>query len=87
MSEILKDENVLLGYKGEENTLLINHLLIIIKQYIYATKCLEHTLHTDSVLHKIEYHIKMEKVIAMRADKSIDLYYKKWRTILSSFGG
>ena len=85
VSEILKDENVLLGYKGEENTLLINHLLIIIKQYIYATKCLEHTLHTDSVLHKIEYHIKMEKVIAMRTDKSIDLYYKKWRTILSSF--
>ena len=85
VSEILKDENVLLGYKGEENTLLINHLLIIIKQCIYATKCLEHTLHTDSVLHIIEYHIKIEKVIAMRTDKSIDLYYKKWRTILSSF--
>ena len=42
VSEILKDENVLLGYKDEENTLLINHLLIIIKQYIYFRTHITH---------------------------------------------
>ena len=39
VSEILMDENFLLGYNGDVYTLLINHLLIIIKQYIYAMKC------------------------------------------------
>ena len=48
-------------------------------------KCLGNTLHTDSVMHKIGYHLKLEKAIAMRTDKSIDLHYKKWRTILSKF--
>ena len=38
---------------------------------------IKNTLHIDSVMHKIQYHLKLQKVIAMTTDKSIDLYYKR----------
>ena len=41
IDKILTAENILLGYKRSEHSRLINHLLILIKHYIYKKKSLE----------------------------------------------
>ena len=45
---------------------------------------MEYTLHTDSAIHNICCHLKLENVIAVRTDKSNDLWYKKWSIILGT---
>ena len=81
--EILTAENILLGYKRSEHSRLINHLLILIKHYIYKTKSLEQNLNVSSIIHVITNHAKLERIIAERKGKNLQFYYNKWGPILN----
>ena len=81
---ILTAENILLGYKQSEHSRLINHLLILIKHYIYKKKSLEQNLNVSSIIHVIANHAKLERVIAERKGKNLQIFYNKWGLILNA---
>ena len=79
--EILTGQNVLLGYKSNSPTRLINHLINIVKYYIYKTKCSEGTLQVENVIRIIGYYSKLERIVAERRDKNLQLHYDKWSLV------
>ena len=52
--------NFLLGITEGDKVMLINHLFMIIKRYIYTTRCKEGVLNEAGLLHYICYHYELE---------------------------
>ena len=57
--------------------MMVNTILLIVKQYIYATRCLSEQLSFSKMLQKIQMHKIMEEIIAERRNLSTKIK-KKW---------
>ena len=56
---------------------VINIVILIVKQYIYASKCLEEELGFRQMYNRIQEYRKVEKIVAFKTGKMLK-YVKKW---------
>ena len=68
---------VITNMSNLENTMFIDEVLIVGKQYIYATKCLQGELNVNNLVKKLYTEYVVEKSIAGQRDK-YKLFAKKW---------
>ena len=83
--EIFRETNFLLGISGVENEKLINHLFMIIKRYIYVTKCLEKELNFTALLNYIRFHFLLEKNLSDVKRNGKNVFNGKWGPLLPYF--
>ena len=70
-------QNVILNNYEGQHKYLINVALMIGKQYIYATKCLESQLSIIQLIGKIKDVSNIEWLLAKKV-KQLSKYYKRW---------
>ena len=70
------DVVILNNYKGE-NALLVNTLILIVKQYIYAQSCMQKPLNFIQCLAKIHRICNLEYMIAKEHNK-LPKHNMKW---------
>ena len=63
------------------NKALINAIILIVKQNIYAARCLKIPVTFMSALMAIVEYYKVEKLIAYRKNKQ-QKFYRKWGTFM-----
>ena len=76
------NQQILLGIIDFEYCEMYNHVFTIVKQYLYATRCLDVKPNTIAVVKKINDDIESEKIIAYK-NNTIRKFEKKWNPILS----
>ena len=64
-------------WKGP-HVMLLNHLILMLKRYIYIQKCQNKTLDIEGLLSFISHVRFIENTIAKRSIKSQQIHYKKW---------
>ena len=74
-------QNFLLGVTEGDNAMLINHLFMIIKRYIYTTRCKEGVLNEADLLHYIRYHYELECNMIVHKKGNGHILQKKWNPI------
>ena len=67
LSNHINKKNILLGTENA-NELLINHLFIIIKRYIYVQRCKERTISIQGVIRFIKQYYDMDSNLSGRTD-------------------
>ena len=73
---IFNSKEILFGI--EDNTFLMyNAVFVILKQYIYATRCRNKILNINEAVNVIKYNIQVEKYIAIKNDKLV-FHNNKW---------
>ena len=70
-------DTILNNYAGLQQE-LINYLIIIMKQYIYSTKCFQHKLQYTAYMAKVSYWYLIDKHDAFHSKKQKQLF-KKWK--------
>ena len=75
---LLNSASVLLGIKTQVNSRIINHLINLVKSYIYSTKCLGQNLSIAGVIGKIRSIYKIEKNIVTQYKKNSKIMEQKW---------
>ena len=73
----LNAKSVLLGYLGDYNSSLVNHIFNIIKRYIYLTKCKECMLSSESLFKILRHVYHLEKIIVEHSGK-LQFFLDKW---------
>ena len=69
---------ILLNNYTGKHSLIINILIVILKQYIYATKCHGNkTLDFNEFMSKVSHRYLLDKHIAYK-NQRIKQFYKKW---------
>ena len=56
---------------------LINTIILIAKQFIYATRCLDEKLSFPALISKISQHCALEGIVAKK-NKTLRKYRRKW---------
>ena len=76
-------EGILLGKIYKDKHELINHIVLIVKRYIYKKRCWEENVSPRGVLYDIKAYCETEKQIAWeKRDPAVyDKYEKKWRVV------
>ena len=75
----------MIGANLPENNTLVNHILILVKRYIYVTKCVENNLSFFGLRNFIKSCYVMEKEIENTVDNigkpKSKRFVEKWRPI------
>ena len=80
--EILNCKSILLGVRLGQNETLVNHLINIIKRYIYVVKCNGNNLCVEGALEKVKETFKIEQNIVRQQNKKFDRIETKWAPLL-----
>ena len=80
--EILNCKSILLGVRLGQNETLVNHLINIIKRYIYVVKCNGNNLCVEGALGKVKETFKIEQNIVRQQNKELDRIETKWAPLL-----
>jgi len=75
----LNRKDILLGTVQENHNVLLNHILIIGKRYIYVNRCLDKPLNKYGMLRTLKKHYVIEMKIASMDEKK--RLFKKWNVI------
>ena len=59
--------------------ILLNHLLLIVKRYIYSCKYTKHNLNFIETINIIKYHRNIEKFILSEKE---DMFKNKWENLI-----
>ena len=77
----LNRKDLLIGTVQEKYNVLLNHILIIGKRYIYVNRCLDKPLNKYGMLRTLKKHYIIEmNIISMDEKKSL---FRKWNPIKS----
>ena len=71
---------ILNNYKGKSK-MLVNTLILILKQYIYATKCKKEQANFIGYMTYVHYLYKIERLAALRHDKW-KTHQRKWKDFI-----
>ena len=82
MHEILNSKSILLGVRLGQNEIPVNHLINIIKRYIYVVKCNDHNLCVEGALGKVKETFKIEQNIVRQQNKEKNRIEIKWAPLL-----
>ena len=83
---ILRPITAILGEwnKLEENNVLINHILLLFKKFLYHRRNEPNRLHIITLMHYIKSIEKIEQKIANEKSK-LAIHFKKWEVIRHAF--
>ena len=73
---------ILNNYDGEEKW-LINTVILIMKRYVYVSKCMENQLSFQAYIVQVTETCRTEKYAAIKYDR-IKVFNKKWKKFLSA---
>ena len=79
---LLSTTSVLLGIRSDRYSRLLNHLINLIKSYIYSTKCLGQKLSVSGMIGKIRNTYRIEKNIVIQFEKSREIMECKWKQMV-----
>ena len=79
----IDNKAVLLGTKDVQNNILVNHIINIIKHYIYVTKCNNRILCQFGALAKGREVFHIEQNILLQYKKESNLLNNKWAPLLN----
>ena len=79
---LLSTTSVLLGIKSNRNSRFLNHLINLIKSYIYSTKCLGQKLSIPGMIRKIKNTYRIEKNIVIQFANSREIMECKWKQMI-----
>ena len=82
LSGLLCTTTVLLGIRSKENSRILNHLINLIKNYIYLIKCVGQILSISGVIEKIRSTYKVEKNIVIQFQKNKEVMESKWNLLI-----
>ena len=82
LNGLLCTTTVLLGIRSKENSRILNHLLNLIKNYIYLIKCVGQNLSISGVIEKIRSTYKIEKNIVIQFQKNKEIMDSKWNLLM-----
>ena len=82
LSGLLCTTTVLLGIRSKENSRILNHLINLIKNYIYLIKCVGQNLSISGVIEKIRSTYKIEKNIVIQFQKNKEVMDSKWNLLI-----
>ncbi len=74
-------QQILLGITDFEYNEMYNHIFTIVKQYLYATRCMNVKPNAIAIVKKIDNDIETEKIIAYK-NNTVRKFEKKWSPIL-----
>ena len=83
LNEILYSKSILLGVRLGQNELLVNHLINILKQYIYVVRCIGGRLSVEGALGKVRETFKIEQNIISQMHMNNSQSLIKWNPILA----
>ena len=81
----IDNKAVLLGTKDGQYNILVNHIINIIKHYIYITKCNNRILSQFGALAKVREVFCIEQNILLQYKKESNLLNNKWDPVLNFF--
>ena len=84
---ILSLKTVMLGKRFQNNEMLLNHLLIICKRYIYVVKCTGQSLSSSGFMNFVHHVYKIEKIITVQYKKNEKIFTEKWSPLTQLFEG
>jgi len=67
LSKHLKLRNIMMGVVNQEHEKLINFLFVIVKRYIYVTRCKEQNIHIHSLFNYVKKYYNID--ICCKANK------------------
>ena len=70
-------EVILLNRYKDSCMNMVNTIILITKQYIYSTKCLQNTLSFRNLITKISQYKTMEEIVAKKSNK-LNVHNRKW---------
>ena len=76
-----KELIILNEYTGKAK-IVINLFIVIMKQYIYATKCLNEALNFNGFMYRINYWYQIDKWHHLQNGYSVVALNKKWKEII-----
>ena len=79
---LLSTTSVLLGIRSNRNSRFLNHLINLIKSYIYLTKCLGQELSIPGMIEKIRNIYRIEKIIVIQFEKSREVMECKGKQMI-----
>ena len=85
LHDVIDNKAVLLGTKDGQNKILVNHIINIIKHYIYVTKCNNRILCQFGALAKVREVFHIEQNILLQYKKESNLLNNKWDALLNFF--
>ena len=74
----IERKNLILSNFTGQNSLLINQITVLVKQYIYATKCQAKKLNVNTLLYKLHLIYLYEKHHAIKENRMYK-FTKKWK--------
>ena len=75
-------KHFIIGIKNIQNEKLVNHIFMIIKRYIYVTKCMDKNLNLLALLSYIKFHYTLEKNLIIKNNKNIGIFQEKWALLV-----
>ena len=81
LHNVIDNKSVLLGTKYGQNSILVNHIINIIKNYIYVTKCNNRILCQVGALSKVREVFHIEQNILLQCKKESNLINNKWNPL------
>ena len=85
LHDVIDNKAVLLGTKDGQYNILVNHIINIIKHYIYTTKCNNRILSQFGALAKVREVFCIEQNILLQYKKENNLLNNKWDPLLNFF--
>ena len=82
LHEILNSKSILLSVRLGQNEILVNHLINIIKRYIYVVKCIGSNLCVEGALGKVKESFKIEQNIVRQQNETNNVIETKWAPLL-----
>ena len=77
----------MLGKRFQNNEMLLNHLLIICKRYIYIVKCTGQSLSISEFINFVHHVYKIEKIITVQYKNNENIFTEKLSTLMQLFEG
>lgn len=87
LREVINNKCVLLGTNSGENKILVNHIINVIKRYIYVTKCSDRKLSYQGALAKVREVFHIEQNIKLQYNKEYSFLNNKWDPLKNYFLG
>ena len=85
LHDVIDNKSLLLGTKYGQNNILVNHIINIIKNYIYITKCNNRILCQFGALSKVREVFHIEQNMLLQYKKESNLVNNKWNPLLNFF--
>ena len=77
INQSLNKKDVIIGVKNSENDKLTNFVFLLVKRYIYVTRCIQKTLNLSAFINMLTEYCKLE-LLGARLKGNMSKFDVKW---------